>query len=109
MANPGGNYNRNYVRKRKYIRDKKRARIRGIKRRLKLKENHETPKTKKEIREEKKSENILKAMNTTAEEIHNLLYSRKEKLRKKRRNQKRKRYIKQDNKDMDIEKDEEKK
>ena len=109
MANPGGNYNRNYVRKRKYIRDKKRARIRGIKRRLKLEENHETPKTQKAIREEKKSENILKAMNTTAEEIHNLLYSRKEKLRKKRRNQKRKRYIKQDNKDMDIEKDEEKK
>ena len=48
-------------------------------------------------------------MNTTAEEIHNLLHGRKEKLRKKRRNQKRKRYIKQDNKDMDIEKDEEKK
>ena len=109
MANPGGNYNRNYVRKRKYIRDKKRARIRGIKRRLKLEENPETPKTKKEIREEKKSENILKAMNTTPEEIHNLLHSRKEKLRKRRRNQKRKRYIKQDNKDMVIEKDEEKK
>ncbi len=106
MANPGGNYNRNYVRKRKYIRDKKRARIRGIKRRLQLEENREAPKTKKEIREEKKSENILKAMNTTPEEIHNLLNSRKEKLRKRRRNQKRKRYIKQDNKDMDIEKEE---
>ena len=54
MANPGGNYNRNYVRKRKYIRDKKRARIRGIKRRLKLEENHETPKTKKEIIQKKR-------------------------------------------------------
>ena len=109
MANPGGNFNRNYVRKRKLIRDKKRARIRGIKRRLRLDEKSEAPKTKKEIREEKKSDNILKAMNTTPEEIHKLLNYRKEKLRKRRRNQKRKRYIKQEEKEMDIEKEEDKK
>ena len=107
MANPSGNFNRNYVRKRKYIRDKKRARIRGLKRRLRLDDNPEAPKTKKEIKEEKKRENILKAMETTPEEIHNLLNWRKEKLRKRRRNQKRKRYINQEKKDMDIEKEEE--
>ena len=65
------------------------------------------PKTKKEIREDKKSENILKTINMTAEEIHNLVNYRKEKIRKKRRDKRNKRYIKQDDKNMDIEKEEE--
>ena len=107
MVNAGANFNRNYQKKRKAIRDKKRARIRGKKRRLGLNEKTEMPKTKKEIREDKKSENILKTINMTAEEIHNLVNYRKEKIRRKRRDKRNKRYIKQDDKNMDIEKEEE--
>ena len=107
MVNAGANFNRNYQRKRKLIRDKKRARIRGKKRRLGLNEKTEMPKTKKDIREDKKSENILKTINMTAEEIHNLVNYRKEKIRRKRRDKRNKRYIKQDDKNMDIEKEEE--
>ena len=107
MVNAGANFNRNYQKKRKLIRDKKRARIRGKKRRLGLNEKTEMPKTKKEIMEDKKSENILKTINMTAEEIHNLVNYRKEKIRRKRRDKRNKRYIKQDDKNMDIEKEEE--
>ena len=107
MVNASANFNRNYQKKRKLIRDKKRARIRGKKRRLGLNEKTEMPKTKKEIREDKKSENILKTINMTAEEIHNLVNYRKEKIRRKRRDKRNKRYIKQDDKNMDIEKEEE--
>ena len=107
MVNAGANFNKNYQKKRKLIRDKKRARIRGKKRRLGLNGKTEMPKTKKEIREDKKSENILKTINMTAEEIHNLVNYRKEKIRKKRRDKRNKRYIKQDDKNMDIEKEEE--
>ena len=104
-----GTFNRNYVHKRKLIRDKKRARIRRKKKRLGYDDKPEMPKTKKEIRQEKINDNILKKVGMTAEEVHNLLTYRKEKLRKRRRNQKRKRYIKQEEKDMDIEKEEDKK
>ena len=107
MVNPGGNFNRNYQRKRKLIRDKKRARIRGKKRRLGYDEKIDVPKTKKEIKEEKKNENILKSMGTTAEEIHHLLNYRKERIRKRRRDKRNKRYIKTDAKEMDVEKEEE--
>ena len=107
MVNASSNFNRNYQKKRKAIRDKKRARIRGKKRRLGLNEKTEMPKTKKEIREDKKSENILKTINMTAEEIHNLVNYRKEKIRRKRRDKRNKRYIKQDDKNMDVEKEEE--
>jgi len=107
MVNASANFNRNYQKKRKLIRDKKRARIRGKKRRLGLNEKTEMPKTKKEIMEDKKSENILKTINMTAEEIHNLVNYRKEKIRRKRRDKRNKRYIKQDDKNMDIEKEEE--
>ena len=85
MVNAGANFNRNYQRKRKLIRDKKRARIRGKKRRLGLNEKTEMPKTKKENRENKKSENILKTINMTAEEIHNLVNYRKEKSQEKKK------------------------
>ena len=48
MVNVDGNFNRNYVRKRKNIRDKKRARIRGKKKAIEYDENKaEEPKTKK--------------------------------------------------------------
>lgn len=104
MVNPGSNINRNYERRMKTIRDKKRARIRGKKRRMGYDEQIELPKTKKEIKEEKKNENLLKAMDTTPEEIHNLLNHRKERIKKRRRDKRNKRYIKTDNKEMDIEK-----
>ena len=107
MVNPGSNINRNYQKKRKLIRDKKKARIKRKKLRLGYDEKVEAPKTKKEIREEKKSENILKAMNTTPEEIHHLLNYRRERIRKRRRDKRAKRYIKTENKEMDIEKEEE--
>ena len=107
MVKHGGTFNRNYVNKRKLIRDKKRARIMRKKRFLGMDEKVEAPKTKKEIREDKKSENILKTINMTGEEIHNLVNYRKEKIRRKRRDKRNKRYIKQDDKNMDIEKEEE--
>ena len=109
MVNASSNFNRNYQKKRKAIRDKKRARIRGKKRRLGLNEKIEMPKTKKEIREEKKSENILKKIGMTAGEIHDLINYRKDKIRKKRRDKREKRYIKQEDKDMIIEKEGEEK
>ena len=107
MVNASGNFNRNYQKKRKLIRDKKRARIRGKKRRLGYDEKIEKPKTKKEIREEKINENILKTVGMTAEEVHNLVTYRKERIRKRRKNRRDKRYISQDetNKNMDIEED----
>jgi hypothetical protein len=43
----------------------------------------------------------------TAEEVHKLLTYRKDRIRKRRRDKRRKRYIKENAKDMDIEKDEE--
>ena len=107
MVKHGGTFNRNYVNKRKLIRDKKRARIMRKKRYLGMDEKVEAPKTKKEIREEKKNENVLKAANMTAEEVHKLLTYRKDRIRKRRRDKRRKRYIKENAKDMDIEKDEE--
>ena len=107
MVKHGGTFNRNYVNKRKLIRDKKRAGIRRKKRRLGYDDKPEMPKTKKEIKQEKINESILKKVGMTAEEVHNLLTYRKERLRKRRRNQKKKRYIKQDNNNMDIEKNEE--
>ena len=103
MVNVDGNFNRNYTRKRKSIRDKKRARIRGKKKRLGFDEIPEKPKTKKEIRREKRKANILKAVGMTAEEVHKLLTYRKDKIRKNRRDKRKKRYIKSDNKEMDIE------
>ena len=39
----------------------------------------------------------------TAEEVHKLLTYRKDKIRKNRRDKRKKRYIKSDNKEMDIE------
>lgn len=103
MVNVDGNFNRNYTKKRKSIRDKKRGRIRGKKKRLGLDEIPEKSKTKKEIRREKRKENILKAAGMTAEEVHKLLTYRKDKIRKNRRDKRKKRYIKTDNKEMDIE------
>ena len=46
-------------------------------------------------------------MNTTPEEIHHLLNYRRERIRKRRRDKRAKRYIKTENKEMDIEKEEE--
>ena len=107
MVNASANFNRNYQKKRKLIRDKKRARIRGKKRRLGYDEKIEKPKTKKELREEKKNENILKTIGMTPEEIHNLVNYRKDRIRKRRKNKRDKRYIKHEEKNMDIEKEEE--
>ena len=108
MVNVDGNFNRNYRHKRKYIRDKKRSRIRGMKKRLEEK-NPDAPKTKKEIKKEKREESILKAAGMTAEEVHKLVTYRKDRIRKKRKDKRKKRYIKQDNKEMDIEEDEKQK
>ena len=106
MVNVDSNFNRNYTRKRKYIRDKKRARIRGKKKLLGVNEQ-EKPKTKreikKEIKKEKKQESILKAVGMTAEEVHKLVTYRKDRIRKHRRDKRKKRYIKQDNKEMEVE------
>ena len=111
MVNASANFNRNYQKKRKLIRDKKRARIRGKKRRLGYDEKTETPKTKREIKEEireqKKNENVLKAAGMTAEEVHNLVNYRKDRIRRMRKRRRDKRYIRQDDKNMDIEKEEE--
>ena len=111
MVNASANFNRNYQKKRKLIRDKKRARIRGKKRRLGYDDKNEKPKTKREIkeeiREEKKNENVLKAAGMTAEEVHNLVNYRKDRIRRIRKRRRDKRYIRQDDKDMDIEKEEE--
>ena len=103
MVNVDGNFNRNYRRKRKEIRDKKRARIRGKKKLLGLNEESDRPKTKKEIKKEKRKEGILKAAGMTAEEVHQLVTYRKDKIRKNRRDKRKKRYIKTDNKEMDVE------
>ncbi len=103
MVNVDGNFNRNYTKKRKSIRDKKRGRIRGKNRRNGFEEIPEKPKTIKEIRREKRKENILKATGMTAEEVHKLLSYRKDKIRKNKRDKRLKRYIKTDNKEMDIE------
>ena len=69
MVNVDSNFNRNYTRKRKYIRDKKRAKIRGKKKLFRVDEQ-EKPKTKREIkkekRKEKRKESILKAARKTA-------------------------------------------
>jgi len=43
----------------------------------------------------------------TAEEVHNLVNYRKDRIRRMRKRRKDKRYIKQDDKNMDIEKEEE--
>ena len=102
MVNADGNFNRNYVRKRKYIRDKKRHRVRG-KKQLLREDQPEAPKTKKEIKKEKRQESILKAAGMTAEEVHKLVTYRKDRNRKKRRDKRKKRYIKEDKKEMDIE------
>ena len=111
MVNASSNFNRNYQKKRKAIRDKKRARIRGKKRRLGYDDKIEKPKTKREIkeeiREEKKNENVLKAAGMTAEEVHNLVNYRKDRIRRMRKRRRDKRYIRQDDKNMDIEKVEE--
>ena len=108
MVNVDANFNRNYRRKRKYIRDKKRARIRGKKKLLGIDENKpDAPKTKKEIKKEKRKESVLKAVGMTAEELHKLVNYRKDKIRKNRRDKRRKRYIKTDKKEMDIEEEEE--
>ena len=107
MVNVNGNFNRNYTRKRKYIRDKKRARVRGKKKLLGYDEDKpEAPKTKKEIRKEKRQQHILKAAGMTAEEVHKLVTYRKDRIRKKRRDKRKKRYIKEDKKEMDIEEEE---
>ena len=106
MVNVDGNFNRNYRKKRKYIRDKKRGRIRGKKKLLGLEERPEEPKTKKEIRKEKRKEGILKAAGMTEEEVHKLFTYRKYKIRKNRRDKRKKRYIKQEKKEMDIEEEE---
>ena len=104
MVNVDGNFNRNYVRKRKNIRDKKRARIRGKKKAIEYDENKpEEPKTKKDIKKEKRQEHILKAAGMTAEEVHKLVTYRKDRIRKNRRDKRKKRYIKEDKKEMDIE------
>ena len=103
MVNVDGNFNRNYRRKRKEIRDKKRARIRGKKKLLGVGEEIDKPKTKKEIKKEKRQEGILKAAGMTAEEVHKLVTYRKDKIRKNRRDKRKKRYIKPDNKEMEVE------
>jgi hypothetical protein len=102
MVNVSSNFNRNYEKKRKLIRDKKRARIRRKKRRLGLDEKQETPMTKKEIKEEKKKNNLLKAMKMTPEELHKLVNYRKDRIRKNRRDKRKKRYIQEGKKDMEI-------
>ena len=103
MVNVDANYNKNYRRKAKYIRDKKRARIRGKKKYLGIENKTEAPKTKKEIKKEKRQEHILKAAGMTAEEVHKLVTYRKDRIRKNRRDKRQKRYIKPEKKEMEIE------
>ena len=110
MVNVNGGFNRKYVRKAKLIRDRKRARIRNKKRSIEYEENPNKPKTKKEIKKEKREEHILKAVGMTKDEIHNLLTYRKDRIRKNRRDKRSKRYIKNDKgkKEMEVEDEDEK-
>ena len=107
MVNVDGNFNRNYEHKRKAIRDKKRARVRGQKRLFKEAEVDE-PKTKKQIKKEMRKQKMLKEAGMTSEDIKKLINYRKDRNRKKRQKQKEKKLLKASGKQMEVDEEDEK-
>ena len=100
-------FNNQFSNKRKIIRERKRARINNKKIVLGYDNNEDSnvnPKLKKRIKKEerrlKRNEQILAAAGVKAEEVKNLL----SKKIIKRRDKRRKRYIKSEKNEMEIEK-----